>query len=95
MRTIGKRLDRVEAKLGVGNGKPGIRLVVTAAGGLALPEDRCIKILEEGGFLSTSPGLSLVNLCRIPDGLNAEEAERFLRENGAELCGGNRTASGR
>jgi len=28
-----------------------------------------------------------VDLCHIPDGLNAEELEKFLRERGGEICG--------
>jgi hypothetical protein len=28
-----------------------------------------------------------VNSGKIPDGLNAKETERFLREQGAEICG--------
>ena len=30
------------------------------------------------------PGFALVNLLHVPDGLNAEALERFLRESGAE-----------
>jgi hypothetical protein len=54
-----------------------------AGWGLALDSDRCIDILGECGFLPTGP-VGLVDLCQIPDCLNAEELERFLREHGAE-----------
>jgi hypothetical protein len=50
-------------------------------------QDRCLQILRECGFLPTGPGFGLVNLCQIPDGLNADELERFLREDGAETRG--------
>ena len=61
-------------------------MVVTAAGKrLALDPDRCVQILRECG-LPTGP-VGLVNLGQIPDGLNAEELETFLREDGAEICG--------
>ena len=70
-----------------GANRQGILLVVCKAGwGLALDQDRCIQILGECGFLPMSP-VGLVNLGRIPDGLNAEELERLLRENGEETCG--------
>src|SRR4029077_11465518 len=45
-----------------------------------------IQILSECGFLPTGP-VGLVNLGQIPDGLNAEELERFLRKHGAEIRG--------
>ena len=60
-------------------------MVVTSAGrGLALDQDRCIEILRECGFLPTGP-VGVVNLGQIPDGLSAEELERFLREDGADI----------
>jgi hypothetical protein len=62
-------------------------LVVTEAGrGLALDQDRCIRILRESGFLPTGP-VGVVNLGDIPEGLNTKELERFLRKDGAEICG--------
>jgi hypothetical protein len=62
-------------------------MVVTAAGKrLALDPDRCIEILRESGFLPTGP-VGVVNLAEIPEGLNAEELERFLREDGAVTRG--------
>jgi hypothetical protein len=68
-------------------GKPQLLLVMTAAGRvLALDQDRCIQILRESGFLPTGP-VGLVNLGEIPDSLNAEELERYLRKDGAEICG--------
>ena len=69
------------------NEKPQFLWVACLAGwGLALDQDRCIEILGECGFLPTGP-LGLVNLCRISDGLNARDLERFLREHGAETRG--------
>ena len=37
------------------------------------------------GFRRLKSSIGRVNLRLIPDGLNAEELEKFLRENGAEL----------
>jgi hypothetical protein len=53
---------------------------------LTLDEDRCIEILRECGFLPTGPALGVVNLGRMPKGLNAKETERYLQENGADIC---------
>jgi hypothetical protein len=54
---------------------------------LALDQDRCIEILRECGHLPTGPGFGIVNFCEIPEGLNAKELERYLREDGAETRG--------
>jgi len=51
---------------------------------LALDDDTCVGILRECGFLPAQR-FGVLNLGRIPDGLNAKETERFLRERGAEL----------
>ena len=87
MKAISKRLCKLESQFGLGPETEQLLLVVTAAGkALALDQDRCIQILRECGFLPTGP-VGLVNLGEIPDGLNAEELERFLREDGADICG--------
>jgi hypothetical protein len=84
VKIIDRRLRKLEERLGPADGKPGILLVACRAGwGLALDEETCIRILGECGFLPTGP-IGVVNLCEIPDGLNAEETERFLRESSAE-----------
>ena len=87
MRTVTRRIGKLEDTFRPGNGKPQLLLVVTAAGKeLALDQDRCIQILRECGFLPTGP-VGLVNLGEIPNGLNAEELETYLREHGAETSG--------
>jgi hypothetical protein len=87
MKTIDGRIRRLEDRFSPGNGKPQLLLVACKAGwGLALDQDRCVQILGESGFLPTGP-VGVVNLCQIPDGLNAEDLEMFLREDGAETRG--------
>ena len=87
MKTIDSRIRRLEDRFSLGNGKPQLLLVACKAGwGLALDRDRCVQILGECGFLPTGP-VGVVNLCQIPDGLNAEDLEKFLREDGAETRG--------
>ena len=87
MRTIARRLQRLEEGFGLGPETEQLLMVVTAADrGLALDQDRCIEILRERGFLPTGP-VGVVNLGDIPQGLNADELERFLRKDGAETRG--------
>jgi hypothetical protein len=87
MKAISKRLGKLENRFGLGPETEPILLVLCQAGwGLALDKDRCIQIIRECGFLPIGP-VGLVNLCQIPDGLNATELERYLRENGAETRG--------
>ena len=85
MKAIAKRLRRLEDQFGPADGKPRFLLAVCNAGwGLALNRDTCIQILGEAGFLP-SHGFIVVSFCEIPDGLNADELEQYLREHGAEL----------
>jgi hypothetical protein len=49
---------------------------------LALDSDRCVQILREAGHLDTTTLSCVVDLGNIPDGLNAAELERYLREYG-------------
>jgi hypothetical protein len=84
MKAISKRLCDLENRLGVGPGTEQKLWVVTIVGRqLALDKDACVGILRECGFLPTQR-FGVVNLGVIPDGLNAKETERFLREKGAE-----------
>jgi hypothetical protein len=86
MRTVTRRIAKLEDHFGTATGKPLVLLVVCKAGwGLALDRERCIEILRECGFLPTGGAVGLVNLGQIPDGLNAQELERYLREHGAAL----------
>ncbi len=87
MKAISKRLRELETRLGVGPETEQKLWVVTIVGRqLALDKDTCVGILRECGFLPTHR-FGVVNLGHIPDGLNAKETERFLREQGREICG--------
>ena len=87
MRTVTRRIGKLENTFRPGNGGPLLLVVVTAAEkGGALDQDRCVQILRECGLLPTGP-VGVVNLAAIPHDLDAEELERFLREHGAETCG--------
>jgi hypothetical protein len=82
MKAVARRIRRLENR----GGPPGGQafLVVTSCVTLALDADTCVQILRECGFVSTG-GIVLVDLCKIPDGLNVDEIERYLRKNGADL----------
>ena len=83
MKAFDSRIRRLQDRLCPDNGQPQRLWVLIKPGyGLALDQDRCIHILEECGFLPTGR-FGVVNLCGIPDGLNAEELENYLRRNGA------------
>ena len=88
MKTVARRIRRLEDRFGSASVK-GL-LVVASRVGLALDADTCVQILRECGFVPTGSmptgGIAVVNLLKIPDGLNADETERYLRKNGAELC---------
>lgn len=82
MKAIDSRIRRLHGRLCPDDGQPQRLWVLIKAGyGLALDQDRCIQILDECGFLPTGR-FGVVNLCGIPDGLNAEELENYLRTNG-------------
>jgi hypothetical protein len=49
---------------------------------LALDSDRCVQILRDAWHLDTRSLCCLVDLGNIPDGLNAAELEKYLREHG-------------
>src|SRR5579872_1978232 len=58
-----------------------------------LDGDTCIAILRDCGSLPAG-GIGLINLRQVPVGLNANEAEKFVRENGALICGSSQGPSG-
>jgi hypothetical protein len=88
MRTVTRRIDKLEQRFGIAKGKPGILLVVSAASWRhPLSVDSCVKILRECGFFPTGAGIDMVDLLHLPKGLNAEELATFLREHGAGLRG--------
>ena len=89
MRTVARRIAKLENRFWPAAGEPGFLVVVCRAGwGLALDMDTCVGILVECGFLPTShAGFRLVNLSGIQFGMSAGELESFLREKGAEARG--------
>jgi len=86
MKSIDGRLSKLEHRLGIAHSGPRF-LVILIEGGVGSSEDAYIKILSEAGFLPAAGGVRIVDFNVIPRGLNAKEEERFVRENGARICG--------
>jgi hypothetical protein len=83
-----RRIEKLEGRAGIG-AQPGIQLILMRAGQqLALDSDRCVEILKESGFLRDGPWCSSLDFGNIPDGLNANELEKYHREHGEQICGG-------
>jgi len=87
MRTIDRRLANLEHRFGIARTKTTYVVVLMDAGAQLRPvQDAYIKSLHETGFFHNCT-FGVVDLSHIPDGLNAEETERFVRENGDQICG--------
>jgi hypothetical protein len=86
MRSIEGRLSKLENRFGVAGSAVRYLLILNDRE-LAHTDDTdiYINILDEGGFLHTG-GFGVVDLSQIPRGLNAREAETFVRANGARIC---------
>ncbi len=80
---VARRIRQLEDRFGVSGGTS--FLVVIRSVILALDKDTCIEILRECGFVATR-GIVIVDLHKIPNGLNKDEIERYLRDHGADLC---------
>jgi hypothetical protein len=87
MRNIDGRLSKLEHRLGIARSAARYLLIVMDAGrDLGPAEETHIQTLDAAGLLPAG-GFGVVDLSQIPDGLSAEKTERFVRENGAKLCG--------
>lgn len=85
MKGIHGRLNNLERKFGIAGNEDKYVLIPTDRDIEDAKQDACVQILDEGGFLP-SRGFGSVDLTLIPRGLSAKEEEKFVRENGAELC---------
>ena len=85
MRSIDAWLGKLEHRLGIARNAPKYLLILSDRD-LESVEDSYVQILGEAGFLPAS-GFGVVDLTVIPRGLNAKDEERFVRENGADICG--------
>jgi hypothetical protein len=87
MRAIDGRLSKLEQRFGIAGTAPRY-LIILNDRELAHTDDAdiYINILDEAGFLHTA-GFGMVDFSQIPCGLSSKQAERFVRENGAKICG--------
>jgi len=83
MKAIQRRLRHIEGQFLPEKKPQRLWAVCKPDWGLALDADRCMNILGECGFLPTER-FGIVDFLQVPDGLNAEQLERFLRANGSE-----------
>jgi hypothetical protein len=82
MKAVARRPDRLEDRL-VPQGRKQFLIVVTdARQSLALDSSTCVQILREAGHLDRTGRSCVVDLAYIPNGLDAAELERYLREHG-------------
>jgi hypothetical protein len=87
MRSIEGRLSKLENRFGLAQNQTLCRFIVSEAGrDFGGAEDTYLQILDEAGFTSAN-GFTIIDLTRIPHGLSAEDAEKFVREHGAKICG--------
>ena len=93
MKAISRRISKIEERFcpASGNRRDTLCVVSKYNWGLALDKDTCIDILEESGFLPDRP-CGRVDLMKVPEGLNAKELEKYLREHGSELSFPKRTS---
>jgi hypothetical protein len=91
MKTIDRRLSKLEHRFGIANTKTTYVVVLMDAGSeLGTAQEAYIKMLQETEVLH--PGtFGVVDLRQIPDGRNAEETERFVRESADKICGSRNT----
>jgi hypothetical protein len=83
MKAIDSRIRRLQDKICPDNGQQRLWFMNLVGGELALDLDCCAEILDECGFLPKGR-FCVVNLCGVPDGLNAKELEKYLRTNGTK-----------
>jgi hypothetical protein len=93
MKAIDSRIRRLQDKICPEIGQERLWFMNLVGGELALDLDRCAEILDECGFLPKGR-FCIVNLCGVPDGLDAKELEKYLRKNGAQTCAGNERHGG-
>ena len=87
MKAIDSRIRRLQQRLCPDQGHPQRLWVMKLVGReFALDLNRCSEILGECGFLPIGR-FGVLNFMDIPDGLNAKELEKYLRKNGAQICG--------
>ena len=86
MKTVTRRIARLEDQFGTADGRPQILLTICRAGcGPALDGDRWVEILRETGFLPTGR-IGVLSFLNVPSDLHAEETEKYLHENAADIC---------
>jgi hypothetical protein len=87
MRSIARRIHKLEDRFGIVNPKPSYLLTLHCAGVNLPPEihSACVEVLEEEGLLC--PGcFTLADFTKIPSGLSLEDTRRFVLAHLGEIC---------
>jgi hypothetical protein len=84
MRSIERRVHKLEDRLGVTNSQPELNLWVFKSGTQLTQAHRdiCRRVLDELGFADCR----VLNLGNMPYRLSVQDMERFVRENAAKIC---------
>ena len=82
MRTVKRRISRLEDRFAPATGQQIVVSLYDAGHKLALDGRTCIQILRDAGHIDPVSASCVVDFTHIPDGLNAEELEKHLREHG-------------
>lgn len=91
MKTIDRRLSKLENDLGLCTPRQhNVVVLMDAESELGTAQETYIKMLQETGSLHAGV-FSVVDLTHTPDGLNAEETARLVRENGDKISGSRST----
>src|SRR6266404_1263973 len=86
MKSIDGRVSKLERRFGIAGSGPRYLIILTE-GDAGPAKDAYLEILDEAGFFPAM-GSCMVDFSLIPRGLSAKDAEKFVRENGARICGG-------
>jgi hypothetical protein len=93
MQSLRRRIERLERHADACQEEGVLLVIMESAMTLALDSNRCVEILRESGFVRAGSGISLINLLKIPRGLNPMQLACYLRDKGDEIC--NRRAMAR
>ena len=82
MRTVKRRIGRLEDRFAPAQGQQIVVSLYDAGQKLALDHATCTRIVRESGHINPASAICLLDFTQIPGGLNAEELEKHLREHG-------------
>jgi hypothetical protein len=82
VKSVERRISRLEDRLATASRQEIVVSLYDAGHRLALDHDTRIRILREAGHIDPASVTCLLDSTHIPDGLNAADLEKYLREHG-------------